>query len=472
MTAGLSISSSPVVGGTARSRGAWAIYLGMIVVTLDGSALNLALPTIGSDLGATASGLEWVVNAYTLPLASLLLVAGTIGDRTGARTLFVASAGGFGLASVACALAPTLPLLITFRAIQGVFAAGLLPMVLALVVKTITDPAEQAKAVNLVAVSGGIAIAAGPLLGGLLTDSIGWRAAFWLTVAPIAAAVLLILRTPETSRGERRRIDLPGQLAGTLALTALIAGMVEAASVGWTAPIVLALLASGVIGIAVFIRIEHRASEPMVPLGLFRNRAFSAASLGGFAFQFSAYGLQFVLALYLQQRWDLTALQAGLVLIPFSLGSILAAVGLNPRLLHRGPRFMLLAGTPLVIVGALITLGTADTGTWRWLIVGNALVGIGTGIYSPSLNQVATASAGTARAGLASGVYNTSRQIGQATGIALLGSLIALPDSTSGVRVGLAICALLGALILVLTVVYAPRAQNTTKPSSPVSCEP
>lgn len=466
MTAGRSTPSRTVLGASAWSRGAWAIYVGMVVVTLDGSALNLALPTIGTDLGATASGLEWVVNAYTLPLASLLLIAGNIGDRIGARRLFIASATGFGLASLACALAPTLSALVAFRAIQGVFAAGLLPMVLALVVKTITDPAERAKAVNLVAVFGGIALAVGPFLGGLLTDTIGWRAVFWLTLAPVVAAVLLLLGTPETARGERRRIDLSGQVVGTLALTALIAGMVEAASLGWPHPLVLALLAGGVVGIVRFITIEHRADEPMMPLGLFRNRAFSAASVGGFAFQFSAYGLQFMLALYLQQQWGLTAVNAGLILIPFSLGAILATVALNPRLLGRGPRFMLLTGTPLVILGALVALGTADVRSWGWLVAGNALIGIGTGIYSPSLNQVATAGAGAARAGLASGVYNTSRQIGQATGIALLGALAALPDPAFGMRIGLALCGLLGALIFALSLAYVPRAETRDEANS------
>lgn len=458
MTAGLSVSSPAAATGSAWSRGAWAIYLGMIAVTLDGSALNLALPSIGSDLGATASGQEWVVNAYTLPLASLLLMAGNIGDRVGARRVFMASAGGFGLASLACAVASTLPLLVTFRAIQGVCAAGLLPMVLALVVKTITDPVERAKAVNLIAVFGALAIASGPLLGGLLMDTIGWRSVFWLTLAPVVAAVILLQGVPETPRGAPRRLDLSGQLVGTLALTALISGLVQAASLGWTAPDVLALLAAGLVGVALFVMVEHHAGEPTIPLELFRNRAFSAASIGGFAFQFSAYGLQFMLALYLQQQWGLGALQAGLILTSFSIGSILATAVLNPLLLRRGPRFMLLAGTPLVVVGALIALGTADTGGWGWLITGNALIGIGTGIYSPSLNQVATTSVGDARAGLASGVYNTSRQLGQATGIALLGALITLPDPTSGVNVGLVLCGLLGALILVLGVLYVPRA--------------
>lgn len=460
MTTELPVVAPVAREGSAWSRGAWAIYLGMVVVTLDGSALNLALPTIGANLAATASGLEWVVNAYTLPLASLLLIAGNIGDRIGARRLFIVSAAGFGLASLACALAPSLPFLVTFRAVQGIFAAGLLPMVLALVVKTITDPAERAKAVNLVAVFGGIALALGPFLGGLLTDTIGWRAVFWLTLVPVAAAILLIRRTSETARGERRRIDLPGQLVGTLALTALVGGMVEAASLGWSQPLVLTLLAAGLAGIAAFIAIEHHSPAPVMPLGLFANRAFSAASIGGFAFQFSAYGLQFMLALYVQQQWGFTALHAGLILVPFSIGTILATVALNPRLLSRGPRFMLLAGTPLVTLGALIALGTAHADSWGWLVAGNALIGIGTGVYSPSLNQVATASAGQARAGLASGIYNTSRQIGQATGIALLGALIALPDPEAGIRIGLTTCGLLGALILILSIAYVPRTRD------------
>ncbi|MFT4043628.1 MAG: MFS transporter [Gordonia sp. (in: high G+C Gram-positive bacteria)] len=170
-----------------------------------------------------------------------------------------------------------------------------------------------------------------------------------------------------------------------------------------------------------------------------------------------------MLALYVQQQWHLTALHTSLILVPFSIGTIGATVVLNPRLLHRGPRFMLVAGTPFVVIGAAIALGTAGVHSWGWLIAGNALIGIGTGIYSPSLNQIAAASAGAERAGLASGIYNTSRQIGQATGIALLGAVITASDPVLGLRIGLSLCGALGALILVLTLAYVPRDEQPAR---------
>lgn len=417
---------------TAWSARGWAIYLGWIVITLDGSALNLALPRIADDLQAQAGGISWVVDAYTLPLASLLLLGGSLGDRVGAERLFRIGAIGFAAASVACALSPSIGLLIACRAAQGVFAALLLPMVLALVGKSFDDPGQRSSAVNLMTVFGGAGMAAGPFLGGLLTDTAGWRAVFWLTapIAIIAAALVGAADRPRT-RQSRPRFDWAGQLTGTAGLVAVVAGLIEAGR-GTSPALTWALLVAGVALLAVFVLVEHRSRAPMMPLGVFRSPGFTGATVGGFAFQFGAYGLQFFLALYLQAAWGVSALTGGLLLASFAVGIVASSVFANPYLLTRGTRQMILAGSAAAAAGTLLLLATTTAERWWVLVIAEFVIGAGTGIYSTALNKTASTSLGADSAGLASGIYNTARQVGQSVGIAILGALAALADSRAG----------------------------------------
>lgn len=417
---------------TAWSARAWAIYLGWIVITLDGSALNLALPRIAEDLNAHASGISWVVDAYTLPLASLLLLGGSLGDRVGAERLFRIGAVGFAAASVACALSPSIGLLIACRTAQGVFAALLLPMVLALVGKSFNDPGQRSSAVNLMTVFGGAGMAAGPFLGGLLTDTAGWRAVFWLTapIAIIAAALVGAADRPRT-RQSRPRFDWAGQLTGTAGLVAVVAGLIEAGR-GTSPALTWALLVAGVVLLVIFVLVEHRSPAPMMPLSVFRSPGFTGATVGGFAFQFGAYGLQFFLALYLQAAWGVSALTGGLLLAPFAVGIVASSVFANPYLLRRGTRQMILVGSAAAAAGTLLLLATTAAEWWWVLVIAEFVIGAGTGIYSTALNKTASTSLGADSAGLASGIYNTARQVGQSVGIAILGALAALADSRAG----------------------------------------
>jgi MFS family permease len=414
---------------TAWSARGWAIYLGWIAITLDGSALNLALPRIAEELHAQASEISWVVDAYTLPLASLLLLGGSLGDRLGAERLFRIGAIGFAAASIACALSPSIGLLIACRAAQGVFAALLLPMVLALVGKSFEDPGHRSNAVNLMTVFGGAGMAVGPLLGGLLTDTTGWRAVFWLT-APIviAAAILVGASDRPRTRRSRLRFDLPGQVTGTAGVVALVAGLIEAGR-GTSPAFTWALLLSGVLLLAAFVVVEHRSRAPMMPLGMFRSPGFTRAVVGGFAFQFGAYGLQFFLALYLQAAWGVSAVTGGLLLASFAVGIVLASVFANPYLLPRGTRQMILIGSGAAAAGTLLLLGAPAAERWWVLVIAEFIIGAGTGIYSTALNKAASTSLGAGSAGLASGVYNTARQVGQSVGIAILGTLAAVADA-------------------------------------------
>lgn len=422
---------------SAWSARGWAIYLGWIVITLDGSALNLALPRIADDLGARASGISWVVDAYTLPLASLLLLGGSLGDRIGAERLFRIGAIGFAAASVACAVSPSFGSLIAFRAAQGVFAALLLPMVLALVGKSFDDPRQRSSAVNLMTVFGGAGMAVGPFLGGLLTDTTGWRAVFWLT-APVAVAAAALVGGADRPPAPRKRprLDLAGQVTGTAGLVAVVAGLIEAGRdpgswITWT------LLIAGVVLLAAFVLVEHRVKAPMMPLGVFRNRGFPGAVLGGFAFQFGAYGLQFFLALYVQSAWGASASAGGLLLASFAFGTVLAAVFVNPPLLRRGSRRMILLGAGSAAAGTLLLLAANAPERWWVLVIAEFVVGAGTAVYSTALNRTASVSLGAGSAGLASGIYNTSRQVGQSVGIAVLGALAALADARAGFITGI-----------------------------------
>lgn len=417
---------------TAWSGRGWAIYLGWIVITLDGSALNLALPRIAEDLNAQAGGISWVVDAYTLPLASLLLLGGSLGDRLGAERLFRIGAIGFAAASVACALSPSIGLLIACRAAQGVFAALLLPMVLALVGKSFGNPEQHASAVNLMTVFGGAGMAVGPFLGGLLTDTFGWRAVFWLT-APIAiaAAVLVGAADRPGTRHSRDRFDWAGQLTGTAGLVAVVAGLIEAGR-NTSPELTWALLAGGGLLLAAFVLVEHRSLAPMMPLGVFRSPRFTGAIVGGFAFQFGAYGLQFFLALYLQAAWGVPASTGGLLLASFAVGIVASSVFANPYLLTRGTRQMVLAGSAVAAAGTLLLLAATAAERWWVLVIAEFVVGAGTGIYSTALNKIASTALGAGSAGLASGIYNTARQVGQSVGIAILGALATAAGSRTG----------------------------------------
>ncbi|MGN7799660.1 MFS transporter [Leifsonia sp. 22587] len=435
---------------TAWSARGWAIYLGWVVITLDGSALNLALPRIAADLGAQAGGISWVVDAYTLPLASLLLLGGSLGDRIEAERLFRIGAIGFAVASVACALSPTFTFLVACRVAQGVFAALLLPMVLALVGKSFDDPTHRSTAVNLMTIFGGAGMAVGPFLGGLLTDTVGWRAVFWITApVAIAAATLVGAADREPATQHRRRLDLTGQLTGTAGLVAVVAGLIEAGR-DPGAPLTWTLLLGGVALLAVFVLVEYRVKDPMMPLGVFRSPGFPGAVLGGFAFQFGAYGLQFFLALYVQAAWGASASTGGLLLASFAVGTILAGVFVNPYLLRRGTRRMILVGSGSAAAGTLLLLGAMTAQGWWVLVIAEFIVGAGTAIYSTALNKTASISLGAASAGLASGIYNTSRQVGQSVGIAVLGAFAALADARAGFIIGIVLITLCAIAIAVI----------------------
>nr|BFD87088.1 MFS transporter [Streptomyces sp. Xyl84] len=438
-----------------------AVCLGFFMILLDGSALNIALPAIERDVHGSMAALQWVVTVYTIPLASVLLTAGSISDRWGARRLFVSSLAGFTAASLLCAVSPNLTVLVVARFLQGLAAGGLLPTTLAIIARSYPVPNERAKAITVWGATGGLALVTGPIAGGALTELLSWRSIFLINV-PVGLITLYLAQryAGETPRREARSADLSGQLTGIIALSATVAYLIEGGSLGWLAPVPLVLLVTAVVTAITFVAVESRSRHPMLPLAVFRRAAFSASVTNGFAFQFGGYGIQFVLAIYLQQQWGMSAEKTGLYFLPFGTAWVFGTIVLNRRLVHRGPRFLLWTGALSSFVGSTLLLGVSDQGTWPLFAIGTGLTGLGCGVFSPSLNAAALLAIDPAYAGLGSGVLNTARQGGMALGVALLGSLAGMHDAMLGLRVSVVLVALCFLAIIGLSVRYVPRKQT------------
>ncbi|MFF3331376.1 MFS transporter [Streptomyces sp. NPDC002888] len=428
--------SSPVLTLTAA-------LLGFALITLDASVVNVALPSIGSALGGGMAGLQWVVDAYTLAFASLMLSTGAFSDRAGASRAYAIGIALFTLASAACGLAPSLPTLIAARTVQGLAAAVVLPASLALVRQAYTDPARRARAVAAWAAGGSVAVALGPVAGGALTTAWDWRGIFFINLPLGAVALALLLRAP---RSERRPapLDLPGQMTAALALTALAFAVIEGGTAGWAAAAV-----AGVAAVA-FLRIEARQAHPVVPLDLFRSREVTVAVAAGAACSVAFYGVVFVFSLFFQQVQGRSALNAGLMFLPMT-GLIGVTNVLSGKLAGRhGPRLPLLLGQGLAAAGLLALLYVdADTspGLLAALFVPLAL---GCALTVPPLTTLMMDAVPGERAGLAAGVLNAARQVAGGLGIAVFGVLVS-HDFVSGMHVCLAIAAALFGLTWLLS---------------------
>lgn len=434
-----------------------AVCLGFFMVLLDGSALNIALPSIQDEIGASIGALQWLVNIYTIPLAALLLTAGTFADRWGARRLFAISLAGFTAASLACAVAPNLTILVGSRFVQGVFAAGVLPTTLAIIARTYPDSIERAKAITVWGAIGGVALVAGPLGGGFLTETSGWRSIFLINVPIGLVALALTARAvSETERRVGTKFDWPGQGLAIVGLTLLVAGLIEAGERGWGDVLTASLLIAAPLTLTGFVLVERRVSAPALPLGMFEVPAFTASIVNGFAFQFGAYGLQFLLAVFVQRQWGFDPQTTGLFFLPFAALWTFATLVLNRVWSGRGMRWLLVTGASIAFIGALTCLAADGPNSWPILLVGSAIVGFGCGLFGPSCNGAAMASADRQYAGLASGVLNTSRQVGMAIGVAVLGGCLVLADPVTGVRVGVVLTAGAFGGIVFLSYRYLP----------------
>jgi len=417
-----------------------AAVLGFFMVTLDAVVVNVALPSIRAGLGGGISGLQWVVDGYTLMFAALLLSAGSLSDRSGARRAFSAGLAVFVLASAVCGLAPVMGALVAARFAQGAAAAVLMPASMALIGQAYPDPARRARAVAVWAMGGAVASSSGPLLGGLLTV-VSWRLIFVINV-PAGAAALLLLTRVRSSPRQPAPYDWAGQVTVVLAMGGLTYGAIEAGAAGFTAPRVLAAFTVAAVALAAFAVSQARGAHPMAPPDLFRSRTVVVSVVVGFAFVVGYYGLPFVMSLYLQQFCGLSPLGAGAVFLPMMLTGA-ALTPFSARMAeHLGAKVLVTAGLVSMTAGlAVLAVLPSSTSVWA-LAALMVLTGLAGPLVMPPLTAVLLNSVPARQAGVASGVFNTSRQVGGALAVAVFGALLAhRANSLAGVRASLLIAA-------------------------------
>jgi EmrB/QacA subfamily drug resistance transporter len=398
---------------------------GLFMVLLDASIVNVALPTIQADLHANLSDLQWVIDAYTLPLAVLLLTAGTLGDRFGRKRLFLSGLVLFLIGSTFCGFAPTLGWLLFGRVVQGIGAAALLPGSLSVLVAAFPEPGQRAQAIGLWAGISGVALAAGPLVGGVLIQIANWPAIFFVNL-PIGV-VALALGWPllaESRNPNAQRIDLPGQVLVTGALVCLILALIESSSQGWTSPLILGLFSAAAVLLAAFLFVESQVREPMLPLQLFRNRVFSVANVAALLLFFTMLGTFFFVTQFLQAVQGYTALEAGLRTLPTTMGIFLIAPFAGLLTARLGPRWPTVLGALLAGGALLLVMRIEPDSSYATLWWDFGLIGIGFGLMISPLTAAVLAATPPERAGLGSSVNNTSRQVGGALGVAVLGSIV------------------------------------------------
>ena len=402
-----------------------AMCFALFMAMLDNTVVNVALPRISHDLGSGISGLQWIIDAYTLVFASLMLTGGTLGDIFGRKRFFLTGLSVFTIGSLVCALAPSLSVLIGGRGVQGLGAALLMPGTLSILTNTFLDPRERAYAIGIWAGISGLALAAGPVVGGILVDRFGWQSVFFLNVPiGIIAFVVCILAVRESKHPEGRRLDLPGQALAVIALGTLTYALIEANSYGWTSAVILTLFAVAVVAFAAFVLVERGSSSPMLQLGFFRNPTFSAGAACSAAVSFGMFGMFFFLSLFFQNVQGYTPLQAGVRALPNTIMIILFAP-LAGRLASRiGSRVPMTVGLALNAVSLFlftqVQVHTAYGHIWPLL----SLAGFGMALVMSPMTSAVMSTVPPQRAGMASATTSASREIGGVFGIALLGAIV------------------------------------------------
>jgi EmrB/QacA subfamily drug resistance transporter len=439
--------------------------LSLFIVGLDITAVNVALPSIRRDLHAGISGLQWTVDAYTVVLASLLMLGGSTGDRLGRRRTFVAGLVVFSAGSLLCSLAPSVGLLVAFRALQAVGGSMLNPVAMSIIANTFTHPRERAQAVGVWGAVFGISLALGPIVGGTVVDAIGWRSIFWLNLPVGLAAIALTVRYIPESRAPRpRRFDPAGQALVIVLLATLTFAIIEAPSRGWSSPaIVAAFVASGA-ALVGLLRYEPRREEPLIDLRFFRSIPFSSAIAISVA-AFAAFGgFLFLNTLYLQDARGLSPVHAGLLTVPVAVMTVVASP-LSGRIVgRRGPRLpLLIAGVALVIGCAMLT-GVDSATPVTWLLAAYVVLGLGFGLVNAPITNTAVAGMPRAQAGVAAAIATTSRQVGQTLGVAVVGAIATSGDRSSASHASWWMLAACGAVVLLLGLVAtAKRATESAR---------
>jgi EmrB/QacA subfamily drug resistance transporter len=409
-----------------NDRGRWlallTICLGTFMLLVDVTIVSVALPSMARDLHARLSSLQWVVDAYALALAALLLVSGSLADRFGRRRLFVAGLALFSIASLCCALAPSAGLLIAARAVQGAGAAAMFATNTALLSTTYAGR-DRAVAFGVWGAVTGAAAAIAPVLGGVLIQAFDWRAIFLVNLPIATLAIAMTRRVLTESRGEDSPIDWLGAASFTLCAGAATFGLIHGGSAGWSADGTLAAFVAAVLALATFIAVERRRSMPLLDLALLRDPSFAALMVAAVLLSAGAFAPTLYTQLWLQSVLGLSAIGAGLVVAPLAAVAFVVSASAG-RFMHRvSPQIPLGVGLLLIGAGAMLRAGIDAQSSWSVLIPGLVVTGLGVGLASPVLVSAALAAVPARRAGMASGAVNTFRQLGYALGIAVLGTL-------------------------------------------------
>ncbi len=435
-----------------------AICVGYFMVILDTMVVNVALPALSHGLHTTTTGLQWIVDAYGLTFAVLLLSGGALGDRRGAKVVFQTGMALFALASLACGLAPSAGLLISARCIQGLGAALAVPSSLSLLQCAYPDQAARRRAFGIWGAVAGVAAGAGPVVGGALVSGLGWRSVFFVNVPIGVVGLLLAARFLPSPPRRPHGADPAGQITLAVSLAGLTAALIEASPAGWASPMVATGLAVFTVGGAVFLVIERRVSDPLLPIGLFSSPTFASATAVGLLINLGFYGELFVMSLYLQQLRDFTPLRAGVALTPELAMAVIGSTVSGRVMAHTGPRRPMLVG--LVVGGAgLVGLVVAGAHSSYWvLVVPLTASGLGMSLVMPAATAAVMEAAPSERGGLASGTLNAARQLGGTIGIALLGTLVAHRATfVGGLRIAMPVAGGAFILAVVLTVLFIDR---------------
>lgn len=398
----------------------------VFLVGVDTSILNVALPSIQHDFHASIAEAQWTLDAYTLVIASLLVLSSSTADRVGRRRIFQLGVSLFTLGSLLCSLAPSITWLIVFRMMQAVGGSMLNPVAMSIIGNTFIKPAERARAVGVWGGVAGISLAAGPILGGLLVDSIGWRSIFWINV-PFGIAVILLTAkfVPESKAPHPRRFDPIGQILVIALLGLLIYGIIEVPAYGWTSFEILACLIGAAACFVGFIAYERVRKEPLIDIRFFRSVPFSGASIIALCTFTALGGFSILNTLYLQDILHFSPLQAGTAFLPMAVALAISSP-ISGRIIGRyGTRISLLIGGAAIAIAGLLAAIEYNNLPFIGLLVCYALVGSGVGWINAAISNTALSGMPRSQAGAAAGIASTMRQLGQALGVAVIGSVIA-----------------------------------------------
>jgi len=405
----------------------FTVCLGVFIAQLDSQVVNLAIKHIGSDLGAGISQLQWVMDAYNLFYATLLLTGGTLGDLYGRMRIFVTGVGLIVAGSIVCAAAPDATTLIAGRALTGVGAALEVPTSLAILTVAYGDAKERAHAIGIWAGCNGLALAVGPTIGGLLVDALGWRSIFVLVIPVCALAMLLAVKhVPDTRDPKERALDLSGQALAVLALGTLAFVTIEGPHWGFTSPIITALTALCIVSGGLFVLSQRGKRDALVPLAFFGRRQFNAALAAAGTMTFGIYALLFLTPLYLQSQGQASAFIVGVELLPMSLTFVTVSHYSGALARRFGPRVLMTAGMAAMGAGLLALTLVSTVPNLPLIVTALLVIGAGLGLNTGPVNAVAVASLPPARSGTASGLVNTARMVGATLGIAVLGAVFAV----------------------------------------------